>query len=114
MTLRVVHDTCDHGSLSELAEQGLHALEEPCANFQCNVPLAQIASTLECTSSDLAAAKADHDHDHGVSGDGDNNNSSPTNAPGGSGSGNFDMGSGVSKLALGSVLLMNVVFAAFL
>ena len=68
LTLRMVHDTCDHGALSQAAEEGLHALEEPCAAFQCNMPSEVIADTLICTEAELEETKAHHGdggHNHG-------------------------------------------------
>ncbi|CAJ1934629.1 unnamed protein product [Cylindrotheca closterium] len=109
LTLRVAHDFCENGALSQSSEEGLHALEEPCANFQCNLPLDQIANTLECSPEDLKQAHDDHGDDHA------DHDASPNMAPGGSGNGDgFDMGSaGVTNLALGAVaLFMNLLVAA--
>lgn len=64
LTLRVVHDTCDHSALTQAAEEGLHAIEDPCAAYQCNLPADVIASTLECTE-DVTTDGDNHDgHDH--------------------------------------------------
>lgn len=51
-TLRVVHDTCDHDVLSQEAEEGIHDLEDSCAELVCNTG---ITDQLEC----------DEEHEHG-------------------------------------------------
>ena len=61
LTLRTVHDSCPHDTLSQAAEEILHDFEVPCAMHQCNVPgTAGGDSQLVCDDHDH-----DHDHDHG-------------------------------------------------
>lgn len=57
LTLRTVHDSCPHDTISQAAEEILHDFEEPCAIHQCNVPGAD--------DSQLVCDDHDHDHDHG-------------------------------------------------
>ena len=54
LTLRTVHDSCPHDTLSQAAEEILHDYEVPCIQHQCNVAGAA-DSQLVCD---------DHDHDH--------------------------------------------------
>lgn len=105
LTLRVVHDTCDHSALTQAAEEGLHAIEEPCAAYQCNLPLDIIANTLECTE-DITTDGGDnhdghdHDHDHG---DDDHDTTSSNHDAADSGS---------CKLVTGSVITIGVAIGA--
>ena len=36
LTLRVVHDDCEHDTLSQASEEGLHDMEVSCASVLCN------------------------------------------------------------------------------
>ena len=45
--LRVVHDECDHNTLSRASEEGLHDLEVYCMNQVCNIAGTENA-LLEC------------------------------------------------------------------
>ncbi|CAJ1934628.1 unnamed protein product [Cylindrotheca closterium] len=107
LTLRVIHDTCDHSALTQAAEEGMHALEEPCAAYQCNPSLDVIANTLECTEdlmtdSDTNNAHDDHDdHDH------DNHHGGETSVGGADDSGSF-------KVAAGSIIAMAIAITTIL
>lgn len=57
LTLRTVHDSCDHEVLSEAAEKGLHDFEVPC-EYACNLPDAPLVGE------PLMCEEEDHD-DHG-------------------------------------------------
>ena len=56
-TLRVVHDSCPHDTLSIAAEKGLHDLEVPCKDVLCNA--------VDGDDQQLVCKGDDHDdHDH--------------------------------------------------
>ena len=59
LTLRVVHDDCPHGVLTDAAERGLHDLESACADVVCNAG-GRDDDPLTCGEAD----RAGHD-DHG-------------------------------------------------
>jgi hypothetical protein len=112
LTLKMVHDTCGHDVLSQAAEEGLHALDEPCEAFQCNLPTEVIATTLECFENELEDARNAYDDMYGAGGG--STNSSPSGSPNQSPSGSFDFGSGAVSLATGSIVAMTMVVAALL
>lgn len=56
ITLRVVHDSCDHDVLSAASEEGLHDFEEVC-DVGCNVP-ASYEDQLTCPASGSAGLSA--------------------------------------------------------
>lgn len=66
LTLRTVHDSCPHDTLSQAAEEILHDYEVPCVQHQCNVASAA-GSKLVCDSHDHHDS---HDHDDSDSGAG--------------------------------------------
>lgn len=59
-TLRVVHDSCPHDTLSSDAEKGLHDLEKPCKDVVCNA-VDGGADQLACVKED-GEDHASHDH----------------------------------------------------
>lgn len=54
ITLRVVHDGCDHEVLTTDAEEGLHDFEESCETVVCNAQGSQ-DDQLTCTSGSMGA-----------------------------------------------------------
>ena len=105
----MVHDTCEHGALSQAAEEGLHALEEPCAAFTCNLPAQVIADTLVCTAAELEEAMAHHGEGGGHKHDDDDHDHSPTKAPTTAGA----TDSGSNTLAVGSMMVsVTMIIAA--
>jgi len=108
----VVHDTCDHGALSQTAEEGLHALEEPCAAFTCNLESDVLSSSLECYEDELEEIQEAYGLKEESSSD---DEPSPTMAPNyKKPSGGFDFGSAgvTSKLATGSIATMAMIVVA--
>ena len=55
-TIRYLHDSCDHDSITLEVEEGIHDFEGPCESVGCNVATADYDPN-ECDHSD-------HDHDH--------------------------------------------------
>jgi len=63
LVMRVVHDICDHGTLRQVAEEGLHDLERPCAEHVCLLPNQEGAvDPLECVPEEEDDPHAGHDH----------------------------------------------------
>eukprot|EP00565_Helicotheca_tamesis_P002555 CAMPEP_0185726964 /NCGR_PEP_ID=MMETSP1171-20130828/2782_1 /TAXON_ID=374046 /ORGANISM="Helicotheca tamensis, Strain CCMP826" /LENGTH=239 /DNA_ID=CAMNT_0028395415 /DNA_START=747 /DNA_END=1466 /DNA_ORIENTATION=- len=56
--LRAVHDDCDHDSLSQAAEEGIHDLEESCAAQACNPESSLARDQLVCDDPDVMSAAA--------------------------------------------------------
>ena len=55
LTLRTVHDSCDHDVLSVDAEEGLHDFEESCVDVVCNAAEAGVDQTV-CTATPAGAS----------------------------------------------------------
>ena len=62
LTLRVVHDDCPHGVLTDSAERGLYDLEEACVDVKCNAG-GKDEDPLTCSGADKAGHDDHGDHD---------------------------------------------------
>mmetsp|Transcript_26313 Transcript_26313/g.72630 ORF Transcript_26313/g.72630 Transcript_26313/m.72630 type:complete len:297 (-) Transcript_26313:49-939(-) len=62
-TLRVEHDLCDHTALAANVEEGMHNLEDACANYTCNVWHEEDGDLTVCDESMTKPSAANDDDD---------------------------------------------------
>jgi len=99
-TLRVEHDLCPHDTLSRASEEGLHDLEEPCAEQLCNVEGAETSAPV-CEDDD-----AHEGHDHGGEDDHSDDHSDDMDKEAETGSSGAAVLTAAGAIFLGAAMMM--------